>query len=246
MPDKKKKKRENGTNKANTPKAQLKAEKKKVKKKALKERSSEITEVSVYLLQGGMDSEGCYGNCTDDLSIRIIYFELIAQLLFSHDSWTLHDAGGGVCQWWQWGTKHLAGRPGKSQQQQGESEQAVPVAHQPHSCQVLLQVWMSVLAVFFFVKVYSAKSAPKSWKKFIIVCRSTVKTGRKQWIRVFKKSLRMCHIYLWVSKQLLFLFLFLKGDMGKETYSCSAQESGLLQRIVLYCRVWSHIKTGTP
>lgn len=101
MPDKKKKKkRENGANKANTPKAQLKAERKKLRKKLSKESPTEITEVSEYLLQGGMDSAGCYGNCTDDLSIiRIIYFELIAQLLFSHDSWTLHDAGGGVCQW---------------------------------------------------------------------------------------------------------------------------------------------------
>lgn len=83
---KKKKKRENGANKANTPKAQLKTEKKKLRKKPSKESPIEITEVSVYLLQGDMDSAGYYGNCTDLSIIRITYFELIAQLLFMDTS----------------------------------------------------------------------------------------------------------------------------------------------------------------
>lgn len=63
-------------------------------------------------------------------------------ILFRCGSWSLYasDAGGGVCERRQRGSGCFAGRPGKSQQQQGESESAVPVAHQPDPCQDLLQV----------------------------------------------------------------------------------------------------------
>lgn len=59
------------------------------------------------------------------------------------------ECKGRVCKWKRGGSKCVPGRPGESQQQQGESEQAVPVAHLPHPCQALLQVRMNVLAVLF-------------------------------------------------------------------------------------------------
>lgn len=83
-------------------------------------------------------------------------------------------AGEAAWEWRLWGSKSVTGWPCKCWQQQGESEQTVPVAHQPCSFQDFLQVFYRMqprMNIFycatciFWLVIYSSAFTSETWEK---------------------------------------------------------------------------------
>lgn len=165
MSEKKKKKKENSAKKVTTIKSELKLQKKKAQKKTQK-----CSKHSVNI------------NGTRAVSVPSWQYYICLHYTYSTPSSVVlgtYESIAGEAAWERrlWGSKSVTGWPCKCWQQQGESEQTVPVAHQPCSFQDFLQVFFffyrmrplvnifNYVTHIFWLVIYSSAFTSETWEK---------------------------------------------------------------------------------